>query len=125
MFKYISGDATASGDTTKTSLGTITTPVGTKRLVGMWSYIGVADTTIEQVSGIVTLESDDVNLQPFQVPVSGAGGSLTSGGRAMGDPKVYPIEVPVPGQVKITGYITLDAALTINAKARWGLVIEV
>jgi hypothetical protein len=124
MLKYLTGEATTEGGTTKTSLGTIVLPSNAKRLVGAWCYAngGAGITTLENISGICELESPDVNLQPCQFPIeqqtvltSGVGASAT---------KVWPMNAAVPGNARVTGYLTLDLAQTVDGKARFGLVVE-
>lgn len=122
MYKYMAGAATTEGGTTKTTLGELSVPMGAKKIAGAWCYVGVIDTTIEQVSGICELESPDVNLLPCQFPIT-PGGAVTSGARSA--PIItYPMDIPVKGGEKVTGYLTLDGAMTGNPKARFGLVLE-
>lgn len=125
MLKYLVGAATASGDTTKTSLGTITLPAGSKRIEGVWAYAsgGAGLTTLENVSGIVELESPDVNIQPCQIPLEGE--IIVGTGVACVPTKVWPMNAVVHGTERITGYVTMDNALAINPDCRFGLVAEV
>lgn len=125
MRHYQSGDATATGDTTKTSMGTITTPVSARRIVGVWAYACAAATMTsgEAVSGILELESPDVNLQPFQLPLDVVT-CLTSGVTSL-KPTVWAVDIPLTGgSCRITGYITCDAANTGALKGRFGLITE-
>ena len=123
MLKYLSGDATTEGGVTKTSLGTITMPANSKALVGAWAYVAAVLTTLEPASGILEMESPDINLQPCQIPLNPCG-AVTSGG-VQQEIKVWPMTVALKGGERITGYLTLDMALTGNPKARFGLVVEV
>lgn len=125
MIKYMVGAATASGDTTKTSLGTLTTPARTTRIIGAWcsGAGGAGLTTLENVTGICELESPDVNIQPCQFPIEGE--IIVGTGVACVPSKVWPMNAKVGGQAKITGYITMDQALAINPSVRFGLVLEV
>jgi len=123
MLKYLAGDYTASGDTVKTSLGTITTPMSTRAIVGVWvQWGGAGMTTLEDVSGILELESNDVNIQPCQIPIIAA--AITGTGVATMVPKVWPLNIQKAGQIKVSGYITMDITLAINPGVRFGLVIE-
>jgi len=123
MLKYLTGAYTASGDTTKTSLGTITTPSSTRAIVGVWvQWGGAGMTTLEDVSGILELESNDVNIQPCQIPLTAV--MLTGTGAAPMTPKVWPLNINKAGQIRITGYVTMDITLAINPGVRFGLVIE-
>lgn len=121
--KYLAGAATTEGGTTRTTLGDLTIPAGAVQILGAWAYVGVIDTTIEQASGIFDLESSDLAMQPCQMPLHN-GGAVTSGARGH-DPKIFPLNKKCAGGEKITAYLTLDAAMTGNPKARWGLVVEV
>jgi len=125
MIKYLAGAATASGDTVKTSLGTITLPAGATKIIGAWcmAHGGAGDTTLENVSGILELESPDVNLQPCQIPLEPL--AILTSGMASIPNKVWPMNVPVTTGVRVTGYVTMDQALAINPSVRFGLVVEV
>lgn len=125
MLKYLAGAATASGDTVKTSLGTLTLPSGAKQIVGAWvaGHGGAGMTTLENVSGILELESPDVNLQPCQIPLDTI--AIVGTGMAAVPVKVWPMNVPVTTGVRVTGYVTMDQALAINPSVRFGLVVEV
>jgi len=123
MIKYLASAVTTEGGVTKTLIDTLTLPSGTKRIVGAWAYLGVIDTTAETASGIVELESVDTSIQPCQIPLS-PGGNLTGGARQQ-DIKIFPLDCPTSGGSRVSGYLTLDMALTANPKARYGLVIEV
>jgi hypothetical protein len=125
MIKYIAGASTAAGDTVKTSLGTITLPANSKQLLGAWGYAigGPGLTTLENVSGIIELESPDINIQPCQFPIEQAG-MLTGGGVSLQN-KVWPMNARVAGGERITGYVTMDMAQTVANTARFGLVVEV
>lgn len=125
MLKYLVSASTALGDTAKTSIGSITLPQGTKNIVGVWGYAvgGAGNTTLENVTGILELESPDINLQPCQIPLECT--ALTGTGMSSFTPKVWPLGVPCQGKVTITGYMTLDLAQTIGNTGRWGIVVEV
>ena len=117
--------ATATGDTTKTAIDTITVPQNVRRIIGVWCYgiAGPGMTTLENITGFFELESPDLNMQPLQLPLDCVG-VLTSGAVAF-NPRVWPVDIPVSGGAKITGYVTMDMALTVALKARFGLVYEV
>ena len=124
MIKAQSGAATATGDTTKTSMGTLTVPSTARRIIGIWAYAvaGAGLTTLENASGILELESDDMALQPLQLPLDVV--VVVTSGVATLSPRVWPVSIPVKGQEKITGYITMDLAQTIALKGRFGLIYE-
>jgi hypothetical protein len=125
MFKYLVGASTAAGDTTKTSLGTITLPSNSKQILGAWGYAvgGPGATTLENITGIVELESPDVNLQPCQFPLEQVG--MLTGGSFNLATKVWPMNAVVHGGERINGYVTMDMAQTVANTARFGLVVEV
>jgi hypothetical protein len=116
--------ATASGDTTKTLIDTITVTAKAKRIIGLWcTAVGAATlTTGEAATGIFELESSDLSLQPLQLPLDIVD-ILTSG--AIGfSPRIFPVNIPVAGQERISGYVTMDQAQTGALKARFGIITE-
>jgi len=125
MLKYLVSAATATGDTTKTLVETLQLPAGSKRIVGTWAHAlaGAGLTTLENVTGILELESPDVNLQPCQIPLEPV--AVLTGGTPASQIHVWPMDVPVGGGERISGYITMDMAQTVAGKARFGLVIEI
>jgi len=122
MLKAQVSPATATGDTVKTSIGTITVPKTVKRIVGIWGYAvgGAGLTTLENISGILELESPDLNLAPLQLPLDCIAG-VTAGVAAF-NPRIFGCNIPVGGGEEITGYMTMDMALTIGSLGRWGLL---
>jgi len=115
---------TAAGDTVKTLIDALTVPQTAKRIIGVWCHAlaGPGATTLENITGIFELESPDVNIVPFQLPLDCVV-VLTNGVGAM-SPRVWPVDVPVSGGAKISGYVTMDMALTVANKARFGLIYE-
>ncbi len=122
--KAQSSSAVATGDTTKTLIETITVPKTAKSIVGIWGYAvgGAGSTTLENVSGILELESPDINLQPLQLPLDILV-VLTSGSAAL-SPRIFPANIPVNGGERISGYMTMDMALTVAYKGRFGLIYD-
>lgn len=117
-------DATATGDTVKTLIDTVTAPKRAKRIVGVSAYAcaGGAMTTAEAITGVLELESDDIDLKPMKIPL-GCITALTSGAVAY-EPRVWPVDIPVGGYEKISGYITMDMAQTGALKGRFTIVYE-
>lgn len=117
--------STAAGDTTKTIIDTITTPLSAKRIIGVWCYSegGPGETTLENRSGVFELESSDIPIVPCQFPLDVVV-CLTSGTAAF-SPRVWPVDIPCGGAAKIAGYVTMDMAITVANKARFGLIYEV
>lgn len=129
MYKSMVTAATSMSatETTKTLIDTVTVPQGVKALVGVGIQIlgGTAGvTTLENVGGIVELESDDMapwgGTQQF---LTGALSVLTSG-TAWVAPVVHPTNIPVTPGAHIKYSATMDLALTINNKVRGQLVFE-
>jgi len=125
MLKYMTGPSTALGDTVKTSMGTITTPANTRGIVGVWGYAvgGPGFTTLEGQTGILELESDDINVQPCQIPLDPS--QITGTGVLSQAIHVWPMNIKKTGQMRITGYMTMDMAITLANTGRWGLVLDV
>lgn len=117
-------DATATGDTTKTIIDTLTVPKRANRIVGISAYAAGAATltTGEPITGVLELESDDIDLKPMKIPL-GVIDVLTSGALAY-EPRVWPVNIPVGGYEKISGYMTMDVAQTGALKGRFTLVYE-
>lgn len=122
--KIMTSDSTASGDTTKTLVDTLTVPMNVKKIVGIsiLSLGGAGITTLEDVTGIMTFESDDMDIAPLIIPLPQVA-VLTSGVAAL-NPFIWPVDIPVVGGSKIKGYVTMDMALTVDSKIRFTLIYE-
>lgn len=122
MFHSQVSVSTALGDTVKTLVDTITIPATAKAIIGIWAYSegGPGETTLENRTGILELESPDIALQPLQLPLDIVI-VLTSGSAAF-SPRVWPVNIPVNGAERISGYITMDMAITVANKGRFGLL---
>jgi hypothetical protein len=123
MYRSQVSALTAHGDTVKTLIGTLTAPGGVTNIVGIWGYAlgGAGLTTLENVSGILELESDSVSLVPCQFPLDIVA-VLTSGVAAI-SPRVWAVLIPVTqGVTQIKGYVTMDMAQTVAGTARFGLI---
>lgn len=122
MFHAACSAVKAAGDTTKTSLGALTIPKTVKAIVGIWAYAtgGPGVTTLENVSGIVELESPDLNLAPLQLPLDIIT-VLTSGSTAF-SPRIWSCNIPVSGGEEVTAYVTMDMAQTVANTCRWGFI---
>jgi hypothetical protein len=124
MIKAQVSAATATGDTVKTLIDTITVPKNAKMIVGIWAHAlaGAGGTTLENITGIFELESVDINLQPLQLPLDCV--ALVGTGMAAISPRIFPANIPVNGGERIVGYVTMDLAQTVAGKARFGLIYE-
>jgi len=129
MYKSMVSAATSmnSTETTKTLIDTITVPQGVKKLVGVGVQFmgGTAGlTTLENVGGIIELESDDMapwgGTQQF---LTGAVAVVTSGA-AFIPPYIHPTDIPCTPGAHIKVSCTMDLATTINNKCRAQLVFE-
>jgi hypothetical protein len=117
-------NATATGDTTETSIGTVTFSSKAKKIIGVWCYAiaGAALTTAEAATGFFRLDSGDLNLAPAKFPLAIVN-ALTSGVAAL-NPQIIPVDIPVKGLEKIEVFVTMDMAQTGALKARAGFIYE-
>lgn len=95
-------DATATGDTTETSMGTITLSSRAKRIIGLWATaVGAATLTSgEAATGIFRLDSPDFSIAPCKGPLDVVD-ILTSG--AIGfSPRIIPVSIPCTGNGRVT-----------------------
>jgi len=117
-------DATATGDTTETKIGTITLSAKAKKIVGLFAYAvgGAGLTTLENVTGIVRMDSPDFSIAPMRFPLDCVA-VLTSGAVAF-SPRIIPVEIPAVGSGKVDCFVTMDMALTVAATARVGIIYE-
>lgn len=128
MFKSIVTLLTAaeSAETTKKLVDTITVPQGVRALVGLGYQISMAGlTTLEDVTGIIELESDD--MAPWggtqQFLMGGVLTALTSGA-VVAQPYVHPCNIPVTAGAHIKVSATYNKAQTINPSTRAQLIFE-
>lgn len=101
--------------TTETSLGTITISESAKKLTGVCCF-GIPNASAfaasKTLSGKLRLDSNDVLLTPFDVPMTAFSGSSTAPNITVPTiPFWYPLDVPVPGGARITGYVTEQIAV--------------
>jgi hypothetical protein len=124
MRKYIVSACTASGDTVKTLIDTVQFPASTKAIVGVGIYAvgGAGLTTLEDVTGIVELESVDLAVQPCQIPIQPV--AVLTNGVVTHPIQMWPLDIQGGGSAKISCYITMDMALTVNSKVRLVFAIE-
>ncbi len=116
--------AVATGDTVETTIGTLTLSAKARRIVGVWCHAvaGAGLTTLENMTGIFRLSSGDLDISPAKYPLDCVG-ALTSGAFAL-NPRIFPVNIPVKGGEQIECFVTMDMAITIANKARWGLIYE-
>lgn len=123
----VTGDltaATATGDTTETTAGTVTLPSTAKRIIGIYCYAvaGAAITTAEPVTGIfrVTVNSIDVTPGKFALDCVVV---LTSGSAAF-SPRIYAVNWGPAANAVVEFLVTMDMAQTGALKARGGVIFE-
>lgn len=117
---------TATGDTTETSIGTVTLPPNATKILGVACYAiaGGGLTTLETASGIFRVKVNGIDVSPanFILDVVGA---LTSGAFAY-SPRIYAVNGWEPvANAKVEFFVTMDMALTIASKARGQVLYEV
>ncbi len=125
MLKSQVSASTATGDTVKTLVDTLTLIAGARKIVGLGISIlgGAGMTTLESISGIVELESSDFdNFSPQQYLTDQAV-AVTSGMAAL-SPKIYPMNIKCKGQERISIYVTMDITLAINPRCRVMFIID-
>lgn len=113
-------------ETTKTLIDTLTVPQGVSRLVGIGVQVSSAGiTTLEDLTGILELESDDMSpwggTQAFCF--GGVNTGVTSGVSAL-PLQVQPVNIPVTPSSHIKCSTTFNKALTINPSIRVQAVFE-
>lgn len=113
-------------ETTKTLIDTITVPQGVKALVGVGSQVSSAGTTtLEDLTHIIELESDDMSPWPGTQQFLGLGVATGNGaGWSPLQPYLHPTYIPVTAGSHIKVSTTFNKALTINPSMRVQFVFE-
>jgi hypothetical protein len=116
--------ATVEGSTVETNIGEIQLSARASRIIGVWvnALGGDTMTSTEAITGILRLDSPDISMAPFKIPLDQVS-ALTSGVAAL-PTHIIPVNIPAKGQAKVTGYITIDDTTTGAIKCRWGLIYE-
>jgi len=119
--------ATASGDTTRTSIGTVTLPANVKKITGIAAYGAAAGamTTAEAITGKVDFSFSGVENGPpnFEIPLVGVS-ALTSGAVSIPN-EVYPTgDLGKVANAVIEGFVTMDMAQTGALKCRFTVFFE-
>lgn len=112
-----------------TSVGTVTLSENAKMITSICGMIAQDNvlTTAEELIGIFTLTSDDVNLQPSEYPFStvysaGLGALIMNSGPNM--PVSIPVKIPVPLGADIDINVDLNTAPTNAAEVEVFLAYE-
>lgn len=128
MYKSMVSALTAQNatETTKTLVDTLTVPQGVKSLVGVGCQISAAGTTtLEDVTHIIELESDD--MSPWGGTQQFLGLGMGTGNGANGgypNPYLHPTNIPVTAGSHIKCSVTFNKAQTVNPSTRIQLVFE-
>lgn len=112
-------------ETVKTLTGTIQVPLNVKAIIGVASQVASAGlTTLEDLTHIIELESDDGNIQGTQQFLGFGCNTLVTSGVAALNPYVYPTNIPVQSGAHIKFSISFNKALTVNPSCRGMLQFE-
>lgn len=100
-----------------TALGTITLAEKASKIVGVCGILSQDGVLVagEELTGFFYLASDDVKLEPMQLPfnnVHGAGLGATIFGGSQGLINYIPVDIPVAGGARINAYVDLNTAVT-------------
>lgn len=117
------GSATAAGDTTETSIGTITLPSNAKRIVAIGvNQGGPGITSAEGTSGMFRVVCNSLDVTPAKFPVDG-GLQLTTGVYQQ-DIREWPVDWAPAANVQLTFYVTMDEAQTATNTFRAFVVYD-
>jgi len=118
--------ALGATETTETNLGTITIPsAGVRAIVGVYGILQEISTTAEQGVGYFRLAFKTV-AGTFKFPCStfqAPAGTLASPG-FMYEPKIIPVNIPVPSNETITAYMATFVAATGACRGMVGVLME-
>ena len=115
-----------STETTETSLGNVTIPLGAKKIVGVYGIATVLTTTAEAASGkyrfVQAAGPGGVHSFPLQI-AQGPAGTLASPGWNV-RPNFVPVDIPCKETDTISCYAVLDVAQTGTCRCRVGFIFE-
>lgn len=115
---------TATGDTVRTSIGSVSLPATALRIVGVLCYACAAGamTTAEAITGIFDLKISGIKSAPSNIELPLACISTLTNGAVVYEPKVWPLVMENVANSTIEFWVTMDMAQTGTLKAR-GIVI--
>jgi len=123
----IAEGALGSTETTETSLGSINVPsAGVSRIVGIYGIVTIQTATAaEGTAGQFRLAFKTVpGTYKFPAQIfQGPAGTLANSGPSQ-DPKIIPVDIPIPSNETITAYATLSLAQTGTCRAMVGVIYE-
>jgi hypothetical protein len=107
---------------TKTSMGAITPPPGSSKIIAVWSSVlgGALLTTAESISGILELEGKGIDSQQFPLDQE----NMLTGGDAHLPTHIIGVNIPCVPMAPVNGFITLDDTVTGALQFRWGICTE-
>lgn len=118
--------ALGATETTETKIGTITIPnTGVKKIVGVYGIGQALTTTAEIAVGYFRLAFKTVS-GTYKFPLTifqGPAGTLASPGWMM-EPKIIPVDIPVPPNESVDCYAALFVAQTGSCRAMIGVIME-
>lgn len=113
-------------ETTETSLGNVTVPLGAKNIVGVYGIGNVLTTTAEIASGkfrfVQAAGPGGKHIFPLQVN-QGPAGTLAAPGWS-NKPEIIPVSIACRENDTIACYAVLDVAQTGTCRARVGFIFE-
>lgn len=120
------GTLTATGDTTRTTLSTITLPPNAKKIIGLSVQVvgAAAITTAEPVTGIAEFTFSGLTNGPPSLEVLLDVVVCLTSGTAAFSPRVWVVEYSPAGSVIVECFITMDMAQTGGLKARFQVIYE-
>lgn len=119
-YDSLEGSITAAAST---ALGTITISESATEIVGICANIaqnGVI-TAGEELTGFISIQSDDIKLTPLQLPFSqvfGAGLGATINNTVPLQPVLIPTSIPVVGGARLDVNVDLNTAVTNAARVQ-------
>lgn len=120
-------NALGATETTETDLGDITIPsAGVSKIVGIYGIATIQTTTAaEGTAGYFRLSFKSVS-GTFRFPAQifqGAAGTLADIGPSQ-DPKIIPVDIPIPANETIACYLALNLAQTGTCRGMVGIIME-
>lgn len=118
--------ALGSTETTETELGTINVPAaGVSRIVGIYGIISGVQTTAENLSGYFRLAFGTVpGVFKFPASCFESGAGTLAGGAVRFEPKIIPVNIPVPSKETIKCYAATFVAASGACRAHVGVIME-